>query len=259
MAAAFNQQMKRLLHNLTSLNAHCIQEIFDLVSQDTLTKNISQQLKTVQNVLKASPQKAARTILRIAKNNLAMKSEFVAMRYLEDASPHPQLRVHQIQKVVLNVLHAFFQDFTDHSVRVYVNDSPFTVLLDYDTFHVALYHVFDNATKYIMPNSELIVSFEAKDGRVKVVLDMLSLPISPQELARLGEEGFSGSLAIRLQLAGHGLGMFRTKRLLTVNRGLLNVQPNISPSKVIKHNGITYEYNRFVFSLLESTREGRIG
>lgn len=86
-AAAYNQQLDRVTHNLTSLNAHCIQEVFDLVSQETLTKNIYQQIKFVQDTMKASPQKAAKTFLRITKNNLAMKLEFVAMRFLNSTAP----------------------------------------------------------------------------------------------------------------------------------------------------------------------------
>lgn len=256
-AASYNQQLDRVTHNLTSLNAHCIQEVFDLVSQETLTKNISQQMKFVQDAMKASPQKAAKTFLRIAKNNLAMKLEFVAMRFLDSTAPHPAFREHQIKQVVMNVLHAFFQDFTDLDVRVAVEESPATVLLDYDTFHVALYHVIDNATKYVMPHSEVHVRFNTEDGRVNVVFDMMSLPIPRDELGRIGEEGFSGQLARHLQLSGHGMGMFRTKRLLAVNDGELSIRPNATPAKDTTHNGIQYQHNVFVISLMESQRRRR--
>jgi len=249
IVATYNKQLDRVTHNLTSLNAHCIQEVFDLVSQDTLTKDLSQQIKSVQDAMKASPQKAARTFLRIAKNNLTMKAEFVAIRYLGTPTPRPAFREHVIRKVVLNVLHAFFQDFTDRGVHVDVEESPAIVLLDYDTFHVALYHVIDNATKYVMPKSKVVVRFVAKDSRVNVIFEMLSIPIPKDECVRIGEEGFSGKLARDLALAGHGVGMFRTKLLLAVNDGKMIIRPNVNPARATKYNGIPFHCNIFEVSL----------
>jgi K+-sensing histidine kinase KdpD len=253
----FNQSQKRLLHNLTSLNAHCIQEVYDLVPQDTLTKNFTQQLQIVQNTLSASPEKAARVFLRIAKNNLAMKSEFAVMRLLDEINHRPQLREHSIQKVVLNILHVFFQDFTERRVHVTVQDSPVYVLIDYDTFSVALYHVIDNATKYIMPRSELMVFFEATGERVNVVFDMFSLAISKEELPRIGEEGFSGNLPRALQLAGNGLGIFRTRKFLALNNGNLLIKSNVTPSRTTKDKGIEYNKNQFIITLNATQNKGR--
>lgn len=246
LSAAYNQQLNRVTHNLTSLNAHCIQELFALAPQDILTRNISQQIAVIQDVMRASPLEAAKTFLRIAKNNLAMKLEFVAMRYMDESVPRPAPKEHQIKKVVLNVLHAFFQDFNERNVRVVVEDSDATVVLDYDTFHVALYHVFDNATKYIMPRSILQVKFTPATDKVNVVLEMMSLSLPADEVHRIGEEGFSGNMARHLQLAGHGMGMFRTKRLLRANDGELIIRPNLDASKRVTHNGIDYEPNQFI-------------
>jgi hypothetical protein len=249
LAASYNQQLNRVTHNLTSLNAHCIQELFALVPQDTLTMNITQQIKVIQDAMKASPLEAAKTFLRIAKNNRAMKLEFVAMRFLDDSAPRPVFREHQIQKVVLNVLHAFFQDFNERGVHVTVEDSDTFVMLDYDTFHVALYHIIDNATKYVMPRSRVTIRFASEQTRVNVVFEMLSLAIPAEEVGRIGEEGFSGSTAKHLQLAGHGMGMFRTRRLMKANDGELIIKANVDPSRRATYDGIEYEQNQFVVCL----------
>jgi signal transduction histidine kinase len=252
VAAAYNQKLKRLTHNLTSLNAHCIQEVFDLISQDTLTKNVDQQIQLIQDTMRKFPVKTAQMILRIAKNNLAMKSEFIAIRYFDETTPAPALRSHPIRKVVLNVLHAFFQDFTDKGVRVIVRDSIVMAQLDYDTFHVALYHVLDNATKYVKTNSKVEISFDTSEGHINVILDMISFAIPINEQARIGEEGFSGTIAVERGLSGHGLGVFRTKRLLSVNNAELIIRPNIDPARALKDKGIDYQNNQFILRLQES-------
>jgi signal transduction histidine kinase len=259
LAEAVGKTERRLLHNLTSLNAHCIQELYALVPQEVLTKDIHQQFAIIREIISSDLQKAAKTILRIAKHNLAMKSEFAAMRYLDGTStiPSPKVKSHPIRKVVLNVLHAFFPDFNDIGVRVIVEECDENVQLDYDTFHVAVYHIIDNATKYIRADSDLTVSFEDKVSSIHVVFDMQSLPIPAHERRRIGEEGFSGELARSLDLAGHGLGMFRTKRLIALNGGKLIVKPNVMPSRTVSLNGIDYEENQFILTLQKPPKAGR--
>lgn len=254
LAASFNQKLTHLLHNLTSLNAHAIQDVYALVDQEVLTKQLTEQLKLIQNAMKASPSKAARTFLRIAKNNLAMKSEFAAMRFLDETSPRPRFRNHPIRKVVLNVLHSFFPDFTDHQIRVTVHDCAAIVPLDYDSFHCAIYHLIDNAAKYAMPDSEIIVAFVDGKDQFRIVFDMLSLRIPADEVSRIGDEWFSGSLPRSLDLAGNGVGMFRAKRLLAANDGRFLIEANIAPERARKHDGVWYEENRFTVVLEKSSR-----
>ena len=43
------RRIKRLVHNLTSINAYNIQEIYDIASQDILTSDYKNQLKYIKN------------------------------------------------------------------------------------------------------------------------------------------------------------------------------------------------------------------
>ena len=117
------------------------------------------------------------------------------------------------------------------------------VLLDYETVSVALYQVADNAVKYVMPNSNIDISFSAEATWLSVVVQMLSLPISEDEVPRICEEGFSGHVAQSLGLAGDRIGMSRTRDLLRLNRATVIMVPNIAPSDATTHNGMPYERN----------------
>jgi K+-sensing histidine kinase KdpD len=115
----------------------------------------------------------------------------------------------------------------------------------------------DNATKYVMPDSELFVAFIVDDRKLKVIFDMFSLPIPDDELPRIGEEGFSGSVPQSLGLAGHGLGMFRAKRLLAANDAEILIKPDIAPNRATKRGGTEYRENQIIIILNESPERGR--
>ena len=176
--------------------------------QESLAKQFNEQIRFIEETIIAMPEDVAQALLRIQKNNLAMKSEFFSMRFLGEHSPALRPQIHDLRKVVLNVLHVFLQDFTDLRVEVRVSDFSAKVAFDYDTFHSAVYHVLDNAAKYVMPNSDIRIDFHVTDGLFQIEFVMFSLMIPEEELEHIGEEGFSGSLPQTLGKAGHGLGMF---------------------------------------------------
>src|SRR5688500_10957181 len=63
------QKVNRLVHNLTSINAHNIQGIYDLVPQEILASNWKNQLEYIEKEIKKSTKKAAMMFLRMAKHN----------------------------------------------------------------------------------------------------------------------------------------------------------------------------------------------
>jgi len=244
ISTELNKRTRRLIHNLTTINAQSIQELYNFIPQDVLTKNIDYQLKNIQKALKSEFHEASKLFLRITKNNLRMKTEFSVFKTMYEQKSPPTFRKHAVQKVVLNVLHTFFSDFTDHDVRVKVQDFPRQVDLDYETFSVAIFHIIENAAKYIMPNSTLSISFSPQKSDIHITFEMLSLPVRDDEVANLCTEGFSGELAHKLQLAGDGIGMFRTKRLLRLNNGDIIFENNIKPRENTNKSGFDYEWNR---------------
>ncbi len=251
---ASNVTLKRVMHNLMSLNAHAIQDVFALISQDALTGDIRRQQAVIESVIRTQPAKAARTLLRIAKNNMAVKTEFAVIRLLDQTSPPPTFKFHALHRVILNVLHTVLPDFTENNVHANISDCSLSVPLDYETFQAALYHILENATKYVLPNSELFIRFSDTDSEVHITFDMHSLYIAPDEVSRIGEERFSGAEPKRIGRAGHGMGMFRTKKLLGLNDGDLIVRANVMPDSGVRYAGALYERNQFIIVLRESER-----
>lgn len=240
-----NQNTKRLLHNVTTLNAHNIQELYALVPQETLTQNLNTQLSIIEQEIYNDPSEAAKTFLRIAKNNAALKTEFSVFKKLFEIEPNLQIKKHLIHKVLFNLLHIFFQDFTDLGVRIKIADTQAQVSVDYESIQVALYHFFDNAVKYCAPRENIIITFESSDYSFFVKVDMISLEIEPDEVNLIFEEGYCGKNAKILKKNGNGIGLNFVNRILKLNNAELKLKANINPRRNKYFQGLRYTNNVF--------------
>lgn len=243
---SMNQSTSRLIHNLTSLNAHNIQEIYSLIPQDKVSARTAGHRKFVESIIKESPKETASLLLRMAKNNAAMKAEFSVFRKLFESSPQLQRRKHNVHKVLMNIFYLFFPDFTDKEVKVIIGKSDYIAFFDYESIHVALYHLIDNAAKYIKPRTTLEIDIAKIEEHIEIRMSMISLEIRPDEVDRIFEEGVSGELARKMGKSGDGIGMNMAKQILKLNHGEIFV----STSKDIEtFMGVNYQSHIFSIRL----------
>jgi hypothetical protein len=240
-----NKESLRLLHNLTSLNAHNIQEVYDFIPEDILRDNQGGRSKIVEDHIKANLAQATQTFLKIVKNNGAMKIEFSVFNKLKETNPKLDIQEHSIRKVILNTVHIFFQDFTDSGVTVKVSNSKEYINLDYESFQVALYYLIDNATKYILRDSIFYINFLKTENEFIVILDMVSMKIFPDEESKITMEGYSGNVPKKAKKAGKGIGMMMVEKLLPLNNAYLNTKINVDPLKNKTKKEIEFENNIF--------------
>lgn len=249
IAEKINEDTKRLLHNVISLNAHNMQEIYELVSQDVLTQKMASQVEEFTKIIESNPKDIALALIRMHKNDIAMKVNFNVFKKLYDRSPATNFLKHPLHRVVLNVLHVFFQDFTDKGVRVIIDSCNADILLDYESIQVALYHLIENSAKYILDDSNLHISFPLKNGIQYILFDMVSLEIPDDEVEKIFEEGYSGESARLLHLSGSGLGLGIIKPLLQLNKAELRLLRNVNPSRSKKTTLAEYQNNQFEIKL----------
>lgn len=244
-----NVNTSRLLHNLTTLNAHNIQEIYSLVPQDSLSKTAAgQQVTVVEKIVRSEPRDTAFALLRIAKNNAAMKTEFSVFNKLFDSNPRLEKKSHNVHKVLMNILYLFFPDFTDKHVIVNIScPENIMAFFDYESIHVALYHLIENAVKYVKPHTELMIDILPENQFVVIIFKMTSLRISEDEKRSIFNEGFSGEIARKTGKSGSGIGMTRAKNILEINGGSLSA--DIDASTLHEFFGVPYQQNAFKIEL----------
>lgn len=239
------KRVNRLVHNLTSINAKNIQEIYDLVPQEVLASDFNNQLQEIIDIVKKHPKETAMMFLRIAKHNIHMKSEFSIYRKLDRAHPTLEFRNHPIHKVLMNVLHSFFIDFSDKEVYVMVGECRSTINCDYETLQVALYHLIENASKYVRPKSKVEILFKENKGKVAMHIKMNSLYIEKEEYEKVFVEGYSGKEARKTYKDGDGIGMWRIKQMLELNKFQIKLNPGIEIENL---NGFKFAENEFIIN-----------
>lgn len=242
-------RVKRLVHNLTSLNAHNIQEVYDLVPQELLASDFTNQLKHIKKQIIDNPELATKMFLRMTKNNIHMKSEFSIFNKMERANPKLEMRKHPIRKVLLNVLHTFFVDLSEKDVYVNVEEFNRSIRIDYETIQVALYHIIENASKYTKPNSKINIKFTDSEEKTSVSFEMLSLHIIEDEKDKIFDEGYSGVNAKKTAKNGEGIGMWRAIQMLNLNNADLKVVRGIDIEKVL---GFDFSTNKFIISFFKN-------
>ncbi|MBZ9612303.1 sensor histidine kinase [Rheinheimera maricola] len=248
---SINKNTSRLIHNLTTLNAHNIQEIYSLIPQEGISRNSRAQISYAEDIVKKDPKEAATTLLRIAKNNASMKVEFSVFKKLFDSNPELQIRKHNIHKVLMNMFYLFFPDFTDKNVKVVVdNESNHIAFFDYESIHVALYHLIENAAKYIKPFSTLNINISNNGVYSQISMDMISTEIEPDEVEKIFLEGVSGSLPSKIGKAGDGIGMYMAKKIIELNTGSITVYPY--PDTLEETLGFKFQRNVFTINLPNS-------
>lgn len=239
-------RIRRVLHNIRSINAHSLQEIRTLIPESVLKKHKDKSCKDVEDFIRKNIERTAQSIFRISKDLYEVKAEFSIYDKLIKGEEKVSKRLYNIRDVIMIVLYPFFEDFNKKGVVVNVDDYYESIPVDFETFQVALYHIIENASKYIKNNTNAHISFRVEDECQLIELKMQSLYINPEEHDKIFNEGYSGTYAQRAKLNGEGIGMYRAKRLIELNNGTLSVIPGTNK---ISSNNLDYATNIFIISL----------
>lgn len=238
---------RRLLHNLKSLTAKTSQEIFFLAQQDRLIGNPREVIPYLALEIRNNVDGTARALLEMLKHQAAQKAEYTAFDRLSGQLKKGASELHDVHRVLMNVFYLFFGEFVAKKVRAVVEPTRIQARFDYDSVHVCIYYLVENAVKYTQRNSDFSVAVSQDgNGLVDIRFSMESLAIKGEENDLIFEEGYSGSNAIDAKLNGAGLGLYLARSMARINSGNLNVlsgHPRL---------GAKYARNTFVLTLPEN-------
>ena len=238
-----------LIHNLMTINAHSMQEIFNFIPQDELAKNTKNVRKLIKDKIEKDSQKSSSVLLKLMKNNLATKTEFSVFNKLFEDNPILNKKEYKVFDVLLNVLYNFFPDIIDKKVGLEYLESNSKAYFDYEAIQVALFHILDNTMKYIKENTKLVISLQETEQNIEIIFDMISLKVGDDELEKIFIEGFSGEYAKKNGKSGKGIGMSRVKQILNLNKGDILLKNTKIP------NDDEYSNNVFILTLPKDENE----
>lgn len=237
------EKYSQIVHNLKSLNAQSIATQSLLIPQD-IHQSYRGLFDVVEEKVQSDPKEATLILLKLAKNNYHIKTEFTTHEKLSFENPVLFKQNHNIRTVILNVYHSFDIEFREKYIELHVEDRDIIINFDFDTIRVALYHIFSNAIKYMKPRTRLDVSYCVNEDNVEVNFKMKSFYIRPDERSFIFNDHYSGTEAIANKLNGNGLGMGYIRKALALNNGEFIIYAG---DKIETKNKINYSDNLFVF------------
>lgn len=239
-------RIRRVFHNIRNINAHALQEMRALIPEHILRQHKRKSVDEVETLVKSKPNETALAMFRISKDLNEIKSEFSIYARLINSDQHIDKRLYNIRDIIMLVLYPFFEDFKKKDVVVNVDNFYERVPVDFETFQVAIYHIIENASKYIKPHTDALISFSKKNRCQIVEIGMTSFHIANDEVTSIFREGYSGKEAVRSKLNGDGIGLYRAQRFVELNDGTLTLVPGEEEEE---YNGLAYSYNRFIITI----------
>ncbi len=237
-----NSSLRMLSHNLTKYVAQSLQQVELLIPQhEIIKKNWKDKKRHAESIVERHPKETAEAILKLAKHAQGMKTEISIHSKLLSATPQLKIEKHNIHRVIMNSLYFFFPEFTDKNIEVLHYHSTAETKFDYESFSVALYHIFENATKYCKENSKLIISTQDLEKEFLIQFSMLSLQILHNERGLIFVDGHRGSKATQYSIPGNGVGMFVISEIMKMNKGRIDLKTMKDSFCVV--NDIPYENN----------------
>lgn len=235
------ERYSQVVHNLKSLNAQSLMIQYSLIPQEE-NDRYRDLFSQVEEIVKNNPREATLTLLKLAKNNAHMKTEFSTHEKLTLENPMLFKQKHLVKSVILNVYHSFDVDFKDRGIRLVISESMSRAYFDYETIRVSLYHIFFNAIKYMKSHSTLNVGITEDENYVHIDFIMDSLHIFPEEVDKIFEDHYSGRIPQLNGLSGKGLGMGLIRKAVLLNNGRFEISPGKSSKKI---EGKLYSENLF--------------
>lgn len=236
----------KIVHNLRHLNAEALGAQYNFVPQEKLTENYRDIFQFVYDEIKHDTKGATLLILKQAKINAHIKTEFDTHELLSMDNPNLDVRNHRVREVILNIYHPFERDFKEKKVSLDFDPNIGYARFDYRTMRLALTHILSNAAKYVRPGTDIYVKFEITESATVISFDMTSIAIHEKEIESIFIDGVSGAIPKANNLHGSGLGMGLIKKAVELNNGIFLVLPG---KTFTKKGGIYYAENKFVISL----------
>lgn len=234
-------------HTLRSIQGKMKQKIEGLATKDDFrAENYAESKEKVGKKVSENIEKTADTICFLNKRVMEIDSHINGfdVLYMGDEQETSFQDVN-IKKVLLSILAPFLKEFSNKNINMEIAikddyaDSN-RINLDYKMFNLAMNNFFDNAVKYSKHSEPIKVTF-SKEGGIEI--SMMSRRIEENELARVFDEGYSGTHAQRD--AGDGIGMSITDKALKLTRMKMTIAPNYSESYTSQGN----QYTRNIFKI----------
>lgn len=193
-----------------------VEEIFH-----DMRKFNSQMKANAENIFTKSRSKKKLDIILPYTKNLNAACNFMTLRLNCYDFAYNELLMGETQKTSYNLFKVFDKVrmcLSDQQLKknchITLNSAPnFMDIMAHDCIELLPYIFLDNALKYSKENESIEVNFFESRTNSKIKIKSYSLNVSDDELDKICNSGFRGSLAIKKTSEGMGIGLYTAKKI----------------------------------------------
>lgn len=239
-------QINAHAHTLTTIQGQMRQKIEGFARDDDFYADTHEHsIRNLSDIIKTNIDGAADLICYMHKRVTDMRAHMLGFEIVH-AGTNPEINFTQVslKRAILNLYTPFATKFfQDGTVLKFYFENDCQVKVDRNLFSLVMYNFFDNAVKYIKPETDIRLNFNEMDKKLDI--SMISLKMDREEISHLFDEGIRGKHA--RDIHGRGIGLFALKKAL----GFMGMSMYIDPKyeKTERYQDRTYVENHFIFSM----------
>ncbi len=249
----FRKQIIAQSHTLKKIQGKLIQKTEGVLhgTNYNLAENYEEQQEIILNKIKENPIEIADSLIYLYKRVFELSAHMASFEVLHMGEQiDPDLKLHNIRRLIINILHGFEDNLKELEITPYFSfKDDFAELnkiqADYKMINAAFYNLFDNAIKYVKPNSRIEFHLEEELDQLRFIISMISLRIDQDELDKVFTLGYRGRNC--KDNNGNGVGMYVIKKSLKLNNIKIKIEPDYK--KMEKYNNEQYILNKFILNI----------
>lgn len=247
----YEAMVKASIHNTKNLNAQITSKILSYLKEEALSVS-KDKVAYIDKIVNSDTKAFSRELLSILKMSSQISSDYNVIDYLKPNTfiKKNEFGYKRIHSLLVISFYQFEYDFSKKGIYVKISPTDLSVYINYNTVQTLLTHLFSNALRYCMPNTDIEIRASIiSDEYVEIKFSMLSLFLTEDILKNGRVNGVRSEQAKKMYEKGTGMGLGIVHALSVLNNGSFDYCR--CADKKIEYEGYTYSDNCFTLTLLK--------
>lgn len=247
----FDQIIKRFAHNLVDLDKQLKGILYRLAPDSIREKTYAEMVENVKSRIEKDTNATAKDICQITHSAYDLEAQITSLRVISGIAEEigPSFINVNIYRTIYRLQQPYIEDLSKKKVSIINNINPaeaekFKVRVDPQLLNVAISQFLNNAVKYTLPDSTVILSADFDSDECVIKIEMVSIYVEDDERDKIFFERYKGKNAQSVD--GSGIGMFLIKSAFKIMGGNIKL---ISAGESFTFNSIPYSKNTFLIYL----------